>query len=334
MKPCDNHYNQIIIGFLKEKGVSLIEIFSVLGIPENINDVSEFYLSIEDIHRLTFFVKDKIGIEHCGLEMSKYIDLQKTSVIGPHVLSCPTLKDAVYRTYSVLNELNKLFTYKITPHDKPYHFVYHLNAYWEMKYPDTVQEIIEFVIASGVLSTRKLIKQNISPEKIEFKHQKLKDISLYEEIFGCPVYFSKDSNMVLYSEKVMDYKIPTYNPALLQILDDFSSTTIQKEYVSDNFTSKVKNAIINLYHQNRPQEKEVALYLNISKSYLQKKLQEEGTTYKKVLSQIQKEMALRYLQSDNVSIKEIAWMLGYNEVSNFYRAFKKWTGESPKYFKK
>jgi AraC-like DNA-binding protein len=203
-----------------------------------------------------------------------------------------------------------------------------------MKYPDTAKEIIKFAIANGVLSSRKLTGQNISPEKIEFKHQKPQDISLYEEVFGCPVYFSKDSNTTLYSEKVMDYKIPTYNPALLEILDDFSATTIQKESTSDNFISEVKNAIINLYHQNIPQEKEVAAYLNISKSYLQKKLQGERITFKKVLSQIQKEIALRYLQCNNVSIKETAWKLGYNDVSNFYRAFKKWTGKNPTDYKR
>ncbi len=334
MKLRYNYYTQSIIGFLKNKKIELNEIYAVLGISEEINDVSDFCLSIDDIHRLTLFVKDKTGIEHCGIEISKYIDYEKTGFFGPYALSCPTLKDAVFRIYSVHKEVNNLFAYEIIPPQKPSCFVYHLDAYWEMKYPDTAKEIIEFAIANGVLSSRKLTRKNISPEKIEFKHQKPNDVSLYEEVFGCPVYFGKDSNMALYSEKVMDYKIPTYNPALLQILDDFSATTIQKESISDNFVSDVRNAIIKLYHQNIPKEKEVAEYLNISKSYLQKKLQGDKTTYKKVLIQIQKEIALRYLQSNNASIKETAWMLGYNDVSNFYRAFKKWTGKNPKDYKR
>ncbi|MDD4226058.1 MAG: AraC family transcriptional regulator ligand-binding domain-containing protein [Mariniphaga sp.] len=334
MKLRYNYYVQSLISLLKSNGVETKDVYALIGIPEKMRNVADFELSIEHIHFLTLYVKEKIGIEHCGLKASKHIDFQKTGFYGPYALSCPTLKDAVSRIYAVHKEFNNLFDYGISPQKKTICFTYNLDAYWEMRYPETAKEIIEFAIANGVLSSRKLTRQNIHPEKIEFKHRKPQDMLLYEDIFGCPVCFNKTSNLAVYPKEIMDYEIPTYNPVLLKILDDFSKKTVQEEATIQNFTSEVRNAVIKLYHHNIPKEEDVALQINTSKSYLQKKLQKEGSTYKQILLQVQKEIALSYLKNDNVSIKETAWMLGYNDVSNFYRAFKKWTGENPKYFKK
>jgi AraC-like DNA-binding protein len=334
MKLRYNYYIQSLINSLKTKGISTKDIYAVIGIPEMMKNVADFELSIENIHYLTLYVKEKLGIDSCGLEASKHIDFQKSGFFGPYALSCPTLKDVVSRIHSVHKKFNKLFDYKMSPQEKPARFVYNLDPYWEMKYPETAKEIIEFAIANGVLSSRKLTGQNIHPEQIGFNHPKPKNISIYENIFECPVHFNENSNFALYPSEIMDYKIPTYNPDLLKILDDFSIKAAQEDALKDSFMSKVRNAVIKLYHHNIPKANDVALQLNISKSYLQKKLQKDGVTYKQILSRVQKEIALRYLQSNNVSIKEIAWMLGYKDVSNFHRAFKQWTGKNPGDFNK
>lgn len=75
-----------------------------------------------------------------------------------------------------------------------------------------------------------------------------------------------------------------------------------------------------------PKEEEVADALNMSKRTLQKKLQEYKTTFIKIRDDFQRDLALAYLSSCTVRNKEVAWMFGYNDISNFYRAFKRWTG--------
>lgn len=99
------------------------------------------------------------------------------------------------------------------------------------------------------------------------------------------------------------------------------------------FVSEVKNLIIQSCRYKIPQEDEIALQLKMSRRYLQKKLNANGTSFKQLLAQVQKEMSVAYLESGRVNVKEVAWLLGYSDVSNFYRAFKKWTGKNPRYFK-
>ena len=62
---------------------------------------------------------------------------------------------------------------------------------------------------------------------------------------------------------------------------------------------------------------------------LQRKLHEQDTSFKELLSNTQQELALFYIRDSNRSIGEITYLLGFSEPSNFTRAFKRWTGQSP-----
>ena len=127
----------------------------------------------------------------------------------------------------------------------------------------------------------------------------------------------------------MDLQIPTYNPALLEILGDYAKKTIEEQTVKKNIVASVKALIIKSAHSIIPLEEDIAFQLNISKRSLQQKLKECGTTFKRILESVLKELAVSYMESNRASNKEIAWLLGYNDISNFHRAFKRWTGKTP-----
>jgi AraC-like DNA-binding protein len=62
---------------------------------------------------------------------------------------------------------------------------------------------------------------------------------------------------------------------------------------------------------------------------LQRRLRAEKTGYKQILDDVRRELAVDYVSEPDLSIKEITYMLGFSEPSNFTRAFKRWTGTSP-----
>lgn len=228
MKLKYNFYAQSLIGFLQKNSLHNNEIFSAVGLPVGAKNTLEIELSTEHIHRLTMFVKNRLGIEHCGLKVSEYLEFQNTGFLGLCALSCQTLKDAVFRIYRVHKEINQLFTYKMLPPGNPTEFIYELDKYWEIKYPESAREIIEFVVANGVLTSRKLTRREITPQQITFKHEKPVDLCLYERIFKCPVYFGKEANSAKYLPGVLNFEIPTYNPTLQKILDEYSARAIEK----------------------------------------------------------------------------------------------------------
>jgi AraC-like DNA-binding protein len=63
---------------------------------------------------------------------------------------------------------------------------------------------------------------------------------------------------------------------------------------------------------------------------LARRLNEEGTSYTEVLDGLRRELAMRYVDDETLGVSQIAWLLGYSEVSSFNHAFRRWTSKSPK----
>jgi AraC-like DNA-binding protein len=72
----------------------------------------------------------------------------------------------------------------------------------------------------------------------------------------------------------------------------------------------------------------------LSARSLQRKLQEHDTSFQEVVNDLRRDMASRYLAESRVSVAEVAFLLGFAEVSNFHRAFKRWTGRTPAEWRK
>ena len=75
---------------------------------------------------------------------------------------------------------------------------------------------------------------------------------------------------------------------------------------------------------------EVARALGYSRQTLYRRLKAEGATFEKVLDDLRRRVALRLVRKDGVPVKEAAWRLGFSEAAAFSRAFKRWTGKSPR----
>jgi AraC-like DNA-binding protein len=91
----------------------------------------------------------------------------------------------------------------------------------------------------------------------------------------------------------------------------------------------VENAIAELLPHGQAAQSAVAKQIGMSQRTLARRLAEEGCSFSELLSKVRRALADRYLMNPSLSISEIAWLLGYAEVSTFTRAFQRWTGASP-----
>ncbi|HET8735254.1 MAG TPA: AraC family transcriptional regulator [Pricia sp.] len=105
---------------------------------------------------------------------------------------------------------------------------------------------------------------------------------------------------------------PAFNPVKMEYLKDRV-----RAYIMNNSYLK----ILSIDH--------VAANFNLSSRNLQRKLKEEGSSFKEIVDEVRKELAMHYLKDKNNQIKDVAYSLGYNESSAFVRAFKRWTGTTP-----
>jgi AraC-like DNA-binding protein len=94
--------------------------------------------------------------------------------------------------------------------------------------------------------------------------------------------------------------------------------------------ASVENEIAPLLPHGKAQASEVARKLGMSQRTLARRLAAKGLSFTTILDEMKCDLAKRYLGEANLPITTIAWLLGYQEVSAFTHAFKRWTGKTPK----
>jgi AraC-like DNA-binding protein len=94
--------------------------------------------------------------------------------------------------------------------------------------------------------------------------------------------------------------------------------------------TKVENAISSMLPHGRVLVDDVARSLGMSKRTLARRLSDEGLNFTEILQQLRRDLAVRYLDDRKLHVSKIAWLLGFQEVSAFTHACKRWTGKTPR----
>jgi AraC-like DNA-binding protein len=131
----------------------------------------------------------------------------------------------------------------------------------------------------------------------------------------------------------VDKNLPGSHPQLAELNDQ-----VMIEYLAkldqDNIAHKLKAVIIDQLPCGNVTDENVARELYMSSRTLQRHLQREDTTYTTLLNEIRQDLAEQYLTEQDISLTEIAFLLGFSESSAFSRAFKRWIGVSPSEYRK
>jgi AraC-like DNA-binding protein len=150
----------------------------------------------------------------------------------------------------------------------------------------------------------------------------------YEEFFGCPVRYDAECGKMIFSPDGVRRPLPAVNRELARandrILADFSRSLSES-----SFSGRVRKAIMEGLSSGKPSAADVARALAIAPRTLQRKLQEEGTTFQDIADDVRKELALQYVQSGEYDLSEVTYLTGFSSTSSFTRAYKTWTGRTP-----
>lgn len=121
---------------------------------------------------------------------------------------------------------------------------------------------------------------------------------------------------------------PAPGGGLLGLLRDFARN-MQPRPARNAFRRQVEAKLEPLLPSGDVSVERVARELGCSRQTLYRRLKEEGVTFEQVLDALRRRLALRYLRQDGLSVKQVAYRLGFSDPAAFSRAFKRWTGHSP-----
>ncbi len=168
----------------------------------------------------------------------------------------------------------------------------------------------------------------LSPLRVEFI-QPRPHIRTIERHFGCPVICGAPRNAIVFRSADAQRRFVTRNAELLAVLAPQFEQELKQEQGDGNFLDRVRLALRHKLTGHRPTIEDIADALHVSSRTLQRRLQDEGVNFQRVLEEARHQMARHYLNDAALELNDAAYLLGYEDANSFVRAFRNWEGIPP-----
>lgn len=152
----------------------------------------------------------------------------------------------------------------------------------------------------------------------------------YNRIFRAPVVFESDRNALLLDDAWLTFRNPLASRYAFGVLSERAEALLQKLESSKTTKGHVESLLMPKLHTGDVSVDTIAAKMGVSRHTLFRKLKAEGVTFEKVLDELRHKMALNYLNGKKASVTETAYLVGFSDPAAFSRAFKRWTGSSPR----
>ncbi len=259
-----------------------------------------------------------------GLHLGQTITPAHFGVMGYVLLACPNLGAALLRF-----EQYQRLLYDVSPmRYRASGDVVTLEWGVEAGRPGALAD--ECGVAALVKFARDLTGNREGPREIHFVNPEPADLKPYREFFGCPVRFAQPATIVRFSSRVLSQPLRQPDASLLSVLERQAEALLKDLPRADDFEQSVRRCVARLVREGEPSLERVADEMHVAPRTLHRRLEERELNFRAVLEDTRRRLADDYLRDPRLQLTEIAQLLGYSEQSAFTRAYRRWTGHTPK----
>lgn len=331
-----NHLRTVSAAFIdsilyaaEQLGLDRDALISQLNISLDMLDQPTKRLPESVMHQLFAQIHTKSQKSEIGLEIGRLSRPGTYNALGYAAMSCSNLWEAfqlIPRYESIVLEMGNT---RVEKRENQ------LLLIWGTSSPDDVSQILaDTIMASWLTLARWLTGKNISPSLTQFSYQTPHNICHYTNFFGSPVEFNCSENAFVFNEEsILMSPILHADSAMAEIMQKRAEQIKAQIGPQTYTTNKVEAELTKHLPRGKFSLKYIAQALNMSDRTLRRKLQDEGSNFQAILSQVRHKLALKYLSDMSLNILDISLLLGYNEHSSFSAAFKNWQGETPQAYR-
>lgn len=204
-------------------------------------------------------------------------------------------------------------------------------ARWHFRMPGhepVPTQLAQLVITTAVLAGRRWMGLEVSP-KVVFAFAAPEDRKEYERVLGPLVSFGGLTNHLQFPAQALALPLQTANPDLFALLDDHAAILLRQRPAPDDLITRVKQLVADGLESGDTELESIAKRLHTSGRTLRRRLSELGTHHRALVDDVRGALAEQYLANEQLSLEDIAYLLGFSDPSAFHRAFKRWSGQTP-----
>ncbi len=195
--------------------------------------------------------------------------------------------------------------------------------------PRPADEAIDAALSQAVRTARMLSGEKVNPLAVRLERSEPCPSEAFRKVFRAPVQFGQSENALEFSAADMNEPLATGNAELARHNDEAAARYLAR-IDSGHVSNRLRSWLVGRLPCGEPTEGAAARALGMSLRNLQRRLHEEGTTYRETLNGTRRQLAHGYLEERRGSVTEIAFLVGFSDSNSFSRAFRRWTGQSPR----
>ena len=308
---------------LEELGVRASAVLRRAGLPQGLIDQPRVLLTTEELFALWRAVGEVSTNTAIGLQLGTETKIERFTPNGLAALSCENFGadiDQMAR-YKQLTCPEEILQEK---DDEEWSIQFRWLLADEVEPPVLIECCFAWVLSIARHGTG----SRLSPIRVEFVQPRAHAKTI-ERHLGCPVACSAPRNAIVFRTADAQRPFVTRNAELLAMLAPQFEKELKEENGDENFVERVRIAIQQKLTGRRPGIEDIADALHISSRTLQRRLQDGGLSFQRVLEEARHQLARHYLNNSALELNEAAYLLGYEDGNSFVRAFRTWEGVPP-----
>lgn len=314
--------------YLKAQQVDIDDFLRSLGLDSAAVRSPDARLPVALYLRIQDSAAERLGDPCFGLHMGEYAEVGSWSILGYLMMNCKTLGEAVEKSGRYARIIGDLIEGRAELRPDCVRMI----CFTPPHAPTMSRHCFEATFSSILRILRTLSGAPICPLEVTLIYPQPPAAGEYERVFGCPVRFAQPENSLTFDWAAVNTPVQLPNPALLAYFEQYAQEVLAQMERQETVTRTAARIILaHLDDENLSIEK-VAQEMAVSVRTLQKRLEDEGLIFSDLLKDIRQRLAKKYLR-ENYSVEQITYLLGFSEPSVFRKAFKKWSGVTPREYR-
>lgn len=314
--------------YLTSLNVGMDAFLRSLGIdPATVKSPDE-YIPVDTYLRIQDSAAEYVNDPYFGLHMGEFAEAGSWSILGYMMMNCKTLAEAFEKSGKYSRIIGNLIEGKAKVRFKKVQ----ITLFTPPHAPKMSRHCYEATLSSSVRMMRSLTGVHVNPLEVTFIYPEPESTVEYDRVFCCPVRFGQKENSMTLDWSLGSLPIRMANSALLEHFEKYAQDFLAQMERDDEHTRTVTKIILSRLDDDDLSIQKVAKEMAVSVRTLQNHLEAEGVVFSDLLRDIREKLAKKYLH-ENYTVEQITYLLGFSEPSVFRKAFKKWSGVTPREYR-
>lgn len=329
-------YLRLLIQLVEQEGGNVNTLLTALGFEKNAFEAEQITLSWQRYKALILKANELVDNRHqnytpLGYIMGERLILSTHGILGYAAMSATTVRDVIGLLQRFLPLRTELLSIHPYSEGDEYRVMFRANRDLESLQRTTFETIV--LAAKNVLDFVTMGHAGIRYVAFSCAPGSEKQTQIAQRYLRCEVRYQHDWAGIALSRDVLDTPLTMANSASFDEALKICETELAKLKQRHLLSNQVRQLMLKSYC-HFPTLTHTAQSFHLTPRTLHRRLLEEGTSYKALLEEVRHTLAVQYLQGGQMRMQEVAYALGYSDIANFRRAFKRWEGVAPSEYQK